>query len=248
MQLYQLTSESDLSLFPISDIHIGAGNSRIDQVEALIDIIKQHSNAKVILLGDILSIGTKHSPGRGVFDDILDPTAQLKLAKRLLKPIRDKIVCSLTGNHEIRLSNEGFDIAEILADMLDVPYARFASVLELQVGDCNYKVFATHGHGGGTTKSGVLNAIRKLAGICPSADVYLRAHSHQLMAVPERNFATIDNKIVSNDIWYVDTGSFQDYQESYAEMINYQPTVVGSWQIIFKANTRQIQMRPALIH
>lgn len=247
MQLYQLTSESDLILVPIGDLHIGDKCSRLDLVRQAINYVKHRDNARVVLLGDILNVATKTSPGAGPFDQNMDTTDQIKLAVELFSPIKDQIITSLTGNHCDRLSNHaGLDIAELLALSLNVPYGGFSSVINLTVGKQAYTVYLTHGHGGGTTKSGVLNAIKKLANIYPGADVYLRGHSHQFMVVPERTFTGDNGQICPRDRYYVDTGSFTDYLGSYAERANYQPVIPSCWSIKFSAKRHNIKIMPLL--
>lgn len=226
-----------INLYAVGDLHIGDLNCDYDRIKETIEEIAEDPNALVIGMGDWLNVATKHSVGKAVFDQEYDTTEQMKIARRLFTPIKDKLIGILEGNHEFRLSKEGINITDLLADNLDTRFLGYSTALNIKVQDANYIVYATHGHGGGATKGGVVNKLNKLSNVVV-ADVYLRGHSHQLLHFKEpiRLISPETNAIIQKERWYVDTGSFLSYDGSYAEKANYTPANLGCPIVTFRPN------------
>jgi predicted phosphodiesterase len=218
-----------INLYAVGDLHIGDLNCEYTMIQDTIDRIKADPYALVIGMGDWLNVATKHSVGKAVFDQEYDTTQQLKIARRMFLPIKDKLVGLLEGNHEYRLSKEGFNITDVMAETLDTEFLGYSTLLSINIQGTRYVVYATHGHGGGSTKGGVVNKLKKLDNVV-NADIYLRGHSHQLLHFkqPIRSVSPVDNSIIETERWYVDTGSFLSYDDSYAEKANFTPANLGS--------------------
>lgn len=223
-----------INLYAIGDLHIGDRNCDYKSANAMIDKAAKDPYAVVLGMGDWLNVATKQSVGKAVFDQNMDTTEQMKLAKKMFAPVKDKLIGLLEGNHEFRLSKEGICVTDILADNLETEYLGYSVVINISVAGKSYSVYATHGHGGGGTKGGVINKLSKLSNIV-IADVYLRGHSHQLLEFKEpiRLADPSTNRVVEKIRRYVDTGSYLTYDDSYAEQANYTPSIIGSPIITF---------------
>jgi len=217
-------------IVPIADLHIG---DPLFNEQAFIELrrwIEKTPNAFVLLLGDVLNCATKNSVS-DVYEEELPPQKAKKKAFTLLKPIANKIIAIVTGNHEYRIWKEsGNDIAEDLSFMLDVPYAREGALVNVKVGEyrnkgrVNYTIYGTHGRGTGRTKGAKINMLRRLRDIV-LADVYVMGHIHDAMVnwgayyVPDVRHRTI----LKIPQLFVSTGSFLEWG-GYAERDIYEPT------------------------
>jgi len=216
-------------IVPIADMHIGDPLFNEQAFLELRQWIEKTPNAFVILLGDILNCATKNSIS-DVYSEELPPQKAKKKALSLLKPIADRILAIIPGNHEYRIWKEsGNDITEDLALMLDVPYAREGILVNVKVGEyrnkgrINYTIYGTHGTGAGRTKGAKVNVLRRLRDIV-LADIYVMGHIHETMIfwgayyVPDVRHSTL-TKIPQ---LFVSTGSFLEWG-GYAERGIFEP-------------------------
>lgn len=170
-------------LIPISDLHIGDIYFNEKKFLHLRDYIVQNSNVFVILLGDIFNSATKNSVS-DIYSEIKNPQEAKKYAYNMFKPMKDKILGIVSGNHEQRIWREsGSDISEDLALLLGCEYNREGLFLNIKVGNyknngkVNYTVYCTHGSGGGTTVGAKANVMEKTSKIV-LADIYIIGHIH----------------------------------------------------------------------
>lgn len=228
MEVIQLdySSKEHINLYPIGDLHLGDNNCNVDEIKKVIEAVKEDENALIIGMGDWLNVATKQSVGKAVFDQCMDTTAQIKFAVELFSPVKDKIIGLLEGNHEFRASKEGINVTELLALNLGTRFLGYSAAININVDGSETIIFATHGHGGGASKSGVVNKVAKLSDILV-ADIYLRGHSHQLISFKEPIRMVEGSRIVERIRWYVDTGAFLNYDNGYAEMGNFKPGNIG---------------------
>lgn len=126
---------------------------------------------------------------KGEEDD--DPIDQeVKEMAALLAPIKDKLICIGTGNHEDVVSKKHHtNLSKRLAALLDVPYLGYSFWFRLSIsrlyetgqqkGYANIDFFCTHGFGGGTrTEGGSVTKYSKFSDrfLC---DVFVAGHDHR---------------------------------------------------------------------
>ena len=58
-----------IQLIPFGDVHYGAKECDIERAKKTINWIKDHKDARVILMGDLLNSATRTSVGAGTFDE-----------------------------------------------------------------------------------------------------------------------------------------------------------------------------------
>lgn len=217
-------------LMGIGDIHWGEKNCDINLVRRTIDYCLKN-RVYVLGMGDLLNVGTKQSIGKGPYDQYCDTTEQFKQIRRLLLPLAKEnlLIGLLEGNHESRSSNEGMDIMSLLSESLEVPYFGYSVVLKIIVGKNAYIGYATHGKGGSTALSSVINQVKKLSNIV-DADFYMRGHSHKLFAfsTPIRRVDVRNNKLIETERYFIDTGSFLKYDNAYPDQANLEPVMTGT--------------------
>lgn len=232
-------------IIPIGDIHVGdrsftRENQRL--LQGYIDWVKARKNARVILMGDVFNVATRQSK-TSPYEQTDD---ELKKAIDLFRPIADKIVCAIDGNHEQRLIDfANFSIMNAFCQTLKIKYAQNSAVVVFKVGRFkraeakrgnwrqHYIFYAHHTTGGGATVGGKLNRVDKLRQMVVNADVYLGGHNHMLgLALPQ--VLVVDpshKKVVKKRQLLVDCGSYLEWNHSYAEAKQQPPMKLGSPKI-----------------
>jgi predicted phosphodiesterase len=231
-----------LEIYTISDLHIGDGLWDEKATVKIIEKIEKNPYALVILNGDILNNATKGGVS-DVYGQKLSPMEQIDRAKRLLLPIKDKIICINTGNHESRTyKNDGVDLTEVLAMELGLAhlysptgtlmFIRFGAIRKdksrkLGVKQICYTIYATHGCGGGKTAGAKVNRLVQLAGIV-DADCYIHSHTHLPASLKEAFYRTDtrNGKAYLVDKLFVNTNAFLGYG-GYGETYGFKPASIA---------------------
>jgi len=245
MKIHCINEKSDkIQLIPFGDIHYGAKECNLKRAKETIDWVAKHDNARVILMGDLLNSATKSSVGAAVFDENISGQSQYDDVVELLTPIKDKIYGSYIGNHEQRIFNlTGYNITKMMAKELDYKYYGFGCFQKIKVGNNNYVIYGTHGSSGAILP---YTKIRKLLDMSAyiDADLYLMGHVHSLQVhTQEVKRVNLRNKQVERKKkYYVLTGHYLDYEDSYAEMKNMRPEKQGSPTITLTGGERHIRV------
>jgi len=219
--------ESEIKIIPLGDVHYGDQACDIDLFKGELDYIKK-SGSYVIAMGDLINNATLKSVS-DTYNDKISPHEQYDGMVEYLSPIKKQILGMVTGNHEERTKKEtGIDLTKMLAGKLGVPYLGYAGFYKIKVGDFNYSIYTTHGASGASTPEGKMRAIRKLSESF-DADVYCAGHTHDLsLQTDEIRRINYKDKIIDRDKkYYVNTGHFLNYDNTYAEMKQYKPGKKG---------------------
>ena len=238
------TKFNDIYLYAIGDIHIGDRNfskASEDKLKGYIEFIRKTPNAYCMLQGDLLNVATRASK-TSPFDQNLDLKEQIEKAVDLFKPIKHKILGAVDGNHETRISDfTGYSPSISVCERLGIDYMKDSAVYIIRMSCHSQKdiprtsflIYSAHGSGGGKTVGSKMNRVDAMRAIVSNCDVYASGHNHMLGCVP-----TITQVVNSStgrvDMirqMLVDTGSFLDWNESYAERMQLQPTKLGSPRI-----------------
>ena len=186
---HKFPERHDIVIYPIADVHLGAAEHNAEAWGAFCRKIEQEENAYVILAGDLINNSLRNSIGRGVYEDFMRPHEQKKLIVKMLTPLKDKILCSVRGNHEYRSAKDVDDDPsyDIMAKMdLEHLYRENMAFLRLQFGDQDsdglrnptYILAVMHGSGGGQTGS-MVNKGEKTAYFYENIDALIFGHSHK---------------------------------------------------------------------
>jgi len=226
------------------DFHYGSKQCNVDAIKKEIDIIKK-GNAKVILMGDEINVGTKHSVGGGVFDDCIDVQTQYEEIIELLYPIKNKILGIHASNHLQRVFNEtSIDLTRNIARELGISYFGFGVFHHIRFGENTYTGYSTHGSSGAALSHTKIKAVVNLSGSFV-ADFYAMGHLHSLESLTT-TYHTINLKDKTLDIrkrYFLLTGSFMNFNGSYAEMKNYSPSKIGCASAFFDKKDWNINLR-----
>jgi hypothetical protein len=215
-------------LIPIGDLHRGDRHLSargLGKLKGYLDWVKARPNARVFLMGDILNVASRMSK-TNPFESMSGNDEYAK-AVELFRPYASQIVGCLTGNHEERMYKDyGFNPLQPFCNELGITYCGYTAALKIRVGKRNgkndgynqtYWGFAHHGAGGGGTLGAALNKKVKLQEIVHGMDFYMAGHDHQLVVGTRNILIPQRDKIVHQRVHYIDTGSFLDWDGSYAE-------------------------------
>lgn len=178
-----------ITIFPISDVHYGAIGHMEDAWTDFCRMIEQTPNAYVILGGDMINNNTRSSVG-SPWDDTVRPREQKKIMVEMLTPIKDRILCCVTGNHEARSLKDAdndptYDImAKLDLEDLYRPNIAFMKVSLGRRKDDNtpiqsYTFAVTHGSGGGIYTGATVNRNERFGNVIENLDCLVVGHTHK---------------------------------------------------------------------
>lgn len=239
MELISHKVSDNHKIYLLGDIHKGVLTHHDTGFEKVIDKINKEKDSYVIIMGDLVE-------GRPLnhkyFDmDIADPKMllpenQYEAFKEIIRPIKNKIITILEGNHDRGLSRLYGNKVKTICKELKIPFGTFSSIVTLRdkKNKQRYKIYVTHGAGRISSTAGDIirkegymkEAIkRKLKNKASDCIGMFMGHTHKLMvAEPMRRLYMVsDDKklhqvyskrhgrsiiIPEDDRWYGNTGSF----------------------------------------
>lgn len=180
----------------------------------------------------LIECGLTTSIGDSVYQQTLNPDAQMDRVIEILSPLaKAGLVIGLhSGNHENRITKTtSIDVSKVMARQLGVPYLGYACWNLVRVHKQNYTIYSCHGSGGARFVYTKLAKVIQLASFI-NADCVAMGHVHSLgTEVVIKQEVNLRNKTVENkECKVVMTGSYLDWDKSYAQMANMPLTKVGS--------------------
>lgn len=178
-----------ITIFPISDVHFGAISHMAKEWLDFCKMIEKTDNAYIILGGDLINNNTRSSVG-SPWDDTIRPREQKKIMVEMLSPIKDRILCCVTGNHEARSLKDAdddptYDIMTKL-DLEDI-YRQNMAFMKVSLGhrkDDNtpiqsYTFAVSHGSGGGIYTGATVNRNERFGNVIDGLDCLIVGHTHK---------------------------------------------------------------------
>lgn len=214
---HHFPERKDIRIYPIADVHLGAAEHMTREWEQFCERIKDEK-AYIILGGDLINNSTRNSVSN-IFDEVMRPRDQKRLMVEVLKPIRDRILCMTTGNHERRNRDVDDDPSYDIACKLDIEdvYRENIAFLKIQIGNKEldgtrnptYLLTVTHGAGGGMLTGGAVNRAERFAYVL-DGDALILGHTHKPFVTqpskikidPHNNKVTLKPfKVISMTSW-----------------------------------------------
>lgn len=218
----------DICIYPISDVHYGALTHNKDEWLKFCKRLEKEKNSYLVCNGDLINNNTKSACG-SCFDDFVRPRDQKKAMVEFLSPIKDKILCLVSGNHERRSLKDAdddpmYDIAAKL-DLEDL-YRQNAAFLLIRMGVhkhgkhkegsmCGYGIAVTHGAGGGIYTGATVNRNERWGNIIDGADCIIVGHTHKgTVTRPSKIRFDLNKGVVAvTDYLVVSSVAWQNYGE-----------------------------------
>ena len=230
------TDEFEIAI--ISDWHLGAPSCCIDMIQRQIEYIKKTKNCYAIVCGDILETAIYGSKGL-VHEQKFFSNEQVKIAKKFLDKIQNKILFVLGGNHCFRfVKATTLDIMEMFCDWATLDYQgpEYHFALQCKRGNI-LSCFAGHGRGSGQTPGAKLNSLHSLHWRLPAGDIIIGGHTHgsdcteQPIYYLDKNF-----NLVEKIQHFVAGWSALSSDKGYAARAHFRPLSNGWHSIKIKLN------------
>ena len=220
--VFTASTEGDMYLFTLSDMHIGLGN--LEYINHILDMVKKLPNAVVCIGSDVVDNPTRNSKG-SVIECYLNPQEQIEKAVELLLPIKDKVALILdAGNHENRTMNESYiSITQMIATLMGITdkYRKDFAIGYLGAGENWYTSCTYHQHRRDQVLMSTMNT-----------DLLILEHTHKLEFLEqlkvEHNKFTKEPTVRSSYI--VHNGSMMSYA-GYAARGGYPMQTMGTYVI-----------------
>lgn len=237
------SKKGTIEIIPFFDIHIGDPSCNKGLLKDWIEYVRTTPNAYAILGGDLINNTIKSSVG-DIYEEDDNPTGQIARITEYFKPIKDKILLILEGNHEYRTYKEtGISPCDHIAAALGLKerYSKNVAYLFLTTTvrgtDCNrtYTIYTTHGSSSTSVISGKAANLEKMSRVC-DADLYLIGHTHDVLAF-HKNYYEVDRKnkkLKEVTRTFVNANSFTSYG-GYGAKRGYTPSTPSVPKIIFSS-------------
>lgn len=242
-----------ISVVPINDLHIGAGEGMVDweKLRGTVKYIVDTDDTYAVGLGDYFDFGphgfttdkgypspweAEHNPTEQIalwFDEVFYPLAK-----------NGKLLGYLMGDHDGYLwKDRGTNIDQLLAKFLEmttdykVPYLTDGFWMNLKVNSYLYTIYGIHGSGGCKTDSGRRAVVsRQFERI--NADVKLTGHHHMIDAWKT---PYMDNGVIRKS-YIVMCGTMMNFENSYAQAWGLQPGITGAVKVKLYRDQRDIHV------
>lgn len=198
----------DITIYPIADVHLGSQECMEQEFIKFINMVKETPNVYLVLGGDLIDNGVRNGL-TNVFRATMPPSQQKREMANILAPVRDKILCAVSGNHERRSGKDVDDdpTYDILCKLdKEEIYRENMAFLKLQFGNVEgngtrnptYTLVVTHGAGGGQLTSGAVLRGERFAYAVDGMDALIIGHTHKpYITNPGKIVIDKSNNIVS---------------------------------------------------
>jgi predicted phosphodiesterase len=213
----------DILLFPISDVHLGASEHMEKEWADFCRQIEETPNAYIILGGDLINNATRNSVSN-VFEETMRPREQKKVIAEMLMPLRDRILCAVSGNHERRSGKDADDdpTYDIMCKLdIEHLYRENMAFVKIQIGskegngekNPTYVLTVTHGAGGGILTGGAVNRNERFGYVVDGMDCLIVGHTHKpFVTQPSKvKIDPFNNKVSIKPFKVVSSSSWLNY-------------------------------------
>ena len=218
---HRFTGGHDITIVPIADVHLGSADCMEQEFIKFIKYVAETPNVYLAILGDLLDNGIKSSVSN-TYKQVMFPSQAKREMINILKPVSERILVMVPGNHELRSQKEvDCNIVYDMACELGIEnrYRENMAFVKIQLGKDGghniagrdrptYTLVCLHGSGGGMTGAGV-NRAEKFGNIS-GADALILGHTHkpyttqpgQIVIDVRNNIVTVKPyKVISATSW-----------------------------------------------
>lgn len=195
-------SYDTLRVYAIGDVHVGSREFNEEVIKKKIDIIKNDKHGVLSICGDLGDFGLKNSK-TNVYQETMSPLEQKDYIFELFKPVADKIISCVPGNHEERLVREVgicplYDLC-VLWGVSDV-YRENMAIARLNFGSVRPKaknsfvILTTHGSS--------VNKHKKFIACFDGIDAAISGHTHTPSYAPHGKIKVHNHGSVATHVAY----------------------------------------------
>lgn len=190
----------DVTIFPVADVHLGALECAEKAWAEFCRRIRESADTYLILAGDLLNNAVRSAGFANPFEEAHRPREAKRLMVEYLEPIKDRILCVTTGNHERRTyRDDDQDLTYDICTKLDIEdlYRENVAYMRVSCGRrpdeskplATYTFAVTHGTGGGIYTGAAVNRNERFGNVIDGLDCLVVGHVH-------KGFVTKPQKIV----------------------------------------------------
>lgn len=240
--------DSAIKIACIADVHYGALEHMEKEWNNFIQTVIKDPTLFLILNGDLINNNTRSSVG-SPWDDTVRPREQKKRMVEMLAPIKDRILCCTSGNHERRSLKDAdddptYDIMTKL-DLEDV-YRQNAAFMKISLGQrgdqphVSYRFAVTHGAGGGIYTGATVNRNERWGNVIDGVDCVIVGHTHKgTVSRPSKLvFDSHNNTVSVKDYLVISCVAWQKYAE-YPLQKMMLPSSTGHPQILYLSDKQK---------
>lgn len=246
----------DITVIPVFDVHLGSPNCMEQAFIEFIDRVKNTPNTYLVLGGDLIDNGTRSSV-TNIFRATMTPSQQKKEMANILEPVRDRILCMTSGNHERRSRDVDDDAIYDIAAKLDLEhlYRENIAFVKIQLGVPEtpggaathstyrpvYVLTVAHGSGGGVLTGGSVNRFERFGYALSGCDCLILGHVHKPF-VTQPGQLVIDarnNKVSVRPFKVVCATSWTEWGD-YAAQKMLLPSTHAAQQLTLRGNKKEI--------
>ena len=256
---HQFLGGHDVTIIPIADVHLGAKECNDDAFRRFVQSVAETPNVYVILGGDLINNSTRSSVG-SPFDEVIPPHIQKREMAKILEPIRDRILCAVSGNHERRSKKDADDDAtyDILCKIdKETIYREDIAFLKIQmgvpqIGDTKtngaqrptYRIIVTHGNGGGYLPGAAVNRGQRYGYVFDGMDLLVLGHTH-MSNISKYKKIRIDaqnNRVTTDDFKVLISTAWLEYG-GYAVQKMLYPAAFAEQSVILSGRGKRITVQ-----
>ena len=182
-----------VTIYPIGDLHLGSIGCHEKEWGEFVSFIQNEPDSYICVVGDMFDNAVRNSIANPFDSDFrYRPMEAKNLLSEYLKPISDKVLCGVRGNHENRSVKETDN--DMLYDVfcrlnIEDRYRAGTAFLYLQIGErtngkqgsrpiSSYNIVVTHGTGGGKYAGSAINNQQRFGYSIDGCDVLITGHTH----------------------------------------------------------------------
>lgn len=253
MIIKRFPGNENITVIPVSDVHLGAAEHMSREWVMFCDKVLQAPNTYITLGGDLINNGLKNSV-TNVYEETIRPREQKRMMAEMLEPLRSRILCAVSGNHERRSLRESDDdpVYDIMCKLdLEDLYRENLAFIKIQVGDQNgcgernptYMLAVTHGDGGSVYTGASSVKAERFGLAIDGIDALIVGHVHKPLSYPSgKIYVDKFNNRISIKPWRVIVASSWMGYSSYAMQKMLAPTVHCLQEIQFCGDRKEIKV------
>ena len=254
--VHDLPTHDTIEILGVNDGHIGDEKTDETAFKGFIKHIAEAPNRYWVYNGDNINNAIKSSVSN-TYNERYSPAQQKEILIGMLRPIADKCLAFVPGNHEARSGKETdchlvWDIACRLVgdDMATKLYRENEAVIKVRFGSkANNKPVAyigliNHGFGGGSLPGSAMNGMYKYAIAFNDVDFTLSGHVHKGILSGKFARRVIDPRndlITLRDFCVLINGAWADYG-GYASRKGFPPGTKGAGRVILHNYTKRMNV------
>ena len=198
----------DITIYPIADVHLGAVEHCETEWQAFLMRVKKE-NAYLILAGDLLNNSTRGTKFANPFDEVLRPREAKRRMAEYLAPVKDRVLCVVSGNHEQRTTrDDDQDLTYDICSKLDIEHLYRENMAFMRVAcgirpadgkpEAAYAFCVTHGSGGGIYTGAAVNRSERFGNVIEGVDCIVTGHVHKgFVSKPSKIVVDTRNNLVA---------------------------------------------------